>query len=313
MDVGNLAARLDFDSLRLLIQVADAGSLSKAAVIRGTRQSVISRRISALERELGARLFERTGRGVALSEMGARALPRVRALLMEGDQLVTDARGTFAMPVGEVRIGLLTSLVHPLIGRVFRIARQRFPGIHLRVYEGSGGQLAEWIATGRVDIALLPRDGATPPPRQDALTLGKIALHLVGPPGDPLTRRPTCRFSQLDKLPLVLPGAPSGLRPILEQVARRKGISLNVVIEAETPTVQKEIVREGGAYTILAAHASYQEVRQGTLQSSRLVDPGLERRIVLMTTKQRPLTLADRATVELIRKNAPAAFERPQR
>ena len=65
--------------LKLFLEVADLGSFSKAAIARRTVQSHISRQMSELERECGARLFQRTGRGVVLTDLGQRMVPRVRA------------------------------------------------------------------------------------------------------------------------------------------------------------------------------------------------------------------------------------------
>src|SRR5207249_10318851 len=83
-----LEARVHPAVLKLFLEVADLGSFSKAAIARRTVQSHVSRQISELERECGARLFRRTGRGVVLTELGQQILPRVRASLAEMDQLV---------------------------------------------------------------------------------------------------------------------------------------------------------------------------------------------------------------------------------
>lgn len=296
---------MDLDKLRLLMQVADAKSFSKAAALHGTLQSVLSRRISALERECGGRLFHRTGRGVALTELGERILPRARALVLEGEQLANDIRNAAGVPVGEVRFGTLSSLASPLVRRLFVSAREQFPGIRLRVYEGSGGQLEEWIATGRIDIATVFRQGNHI--AGDAVPLGRFALHLVGAAGDPVTRAPTVKFAQLDMLPLVLPGPPTGLRPMLDQIARRKRISLNVAMETDSLAVQKDIAAEGGAYTILGSHAASREIREGRLQHARIVNPVVERSIVLVTTRHHPLTFAAREIARLIKRTVDAA------
>src|SRR4030095_8796940 len=87
-------------ALKLFLEVADLGSFSKAALARRTVQSHISRQISELERECGARLFQRTGRGVVLTELGQRIAPRVRAWLADTDQLVADIKLSPPAPLG---------------------------------------------------------------------------------------------------------------------------------------------------------------------------------------------------------------------
>ena len=125
--MASTAAPLDLARLRLFVQVAEVGSLTKAAVMLDTAQPAISRQIAQLEREWGGRLFHRTGRGVAPTELGLRILPRAKALLAQAGELADDIKGTAGIPSGNVRIGVLPSLSQPLISLLFQRTRARFP------------------------------------------------------------------------------------------------------------------------------------------------------------------------------------------
>ncbi len=100
---------------------------ARAALHLDQDQSVLSRRINALERECNARLFNRTGRGVQLSEVGERLFPLVRALLEDAERLELEVNGQAREPAGEVRLGLLPSTAHPLIRRLFSRLRSTLP------------------------------------------------------------------------------------------------------------------------------------------------------------------------------------------
>ena len=106
---------MDYAAWKLFVDTAEMGSLSKAAVAYGTSQPHISRRISHLEQEYGGRLFVRTGRGVALTELGRRIAPQIRAWLTSTQQLANDVRTSAGTPIGTVRIGSLPSTAHPLV------------------------------------------------------------------------------------------------------------------------------------------------------------------------------------------------------
>ena len=69
---------MDYGAWKLFIDAVELGSLSKVAVAHGTSQPHISRQITELEQECGGRLFQRTGRGVVLTELGQRVAPKVR-------------------------------------------------------------------------------------------------------------------------------------------------------------------------------------------------------------------------------------------
>ena len=69
------------EQLRVFLAVAAAGSFSRAATLSDSTQSAVSKRVLALERELGAACGERTGRGARLTEAGRSLLPRADALV----------------------------------------------------------------------------------------------------------------------------------------------------------------------------------------------------------------------------------------
>ncbi len=289
---------MDLAKLKLFAEVAEHGSLTKASIALSTVPSALSRKIAALERECGGRLFHRTGRGVTLTELGQRILPRIKELLAGLDVLSQEIRANAGIPTGQVRVGLLASLMHPLIDRLFRDLRAHHPGIRLNVFGGSNGQLDEWLASGYVDMAVLFRYGKSEVGNEQPL--GIVDTYLVGPKNDPLTRQPTVKFSVLDKLPLILPGAPNGLRVILDQMARKRGVELNILMEVNSLPVQRDLVAEGGIYTVLAGYAAERDVRAGLLQTSRIVNPGIERIVTLGLTSQRPASLASREVARMI-------------
>jgi DNA-binding transcriptional LysR family regulator len=240
---------------------------------------VLSRRINALERECNARLFHRTGRGVRLSEAGEQIFPLVRTLLEDAERLELEINGQAREPAGEVTLGLLPSTAHPLIHRLFARLRRQFPKVHLKILEGSSGQIEEWLTHSRVDIAILYRYGETCPPGEHALAY--VDSYLVGAAGDPFTRAGEIRFARLDGLPFILPGAPNGLRNALDGLARLHKITIAPLIEADSLPLMKAIVEHEKMYTVLPQHAVWQEVQEGRLSIAALRDPVM-RRIISM-------------------------------
>lgn len=297
-----IVKKWDLAKLELFAMVADFGSLTKVAATRQSAQPVISRQIAALERACGGRLFARTGRGMVLTELGLRILPRIKSILADAERLSEDVGTTPGAPEGDVRIGSLPSLYKLLISPLFHIVRERFKKVRLHVFEGSGGQIDEWISSGYVDIGLPYRYRKRLPPNLEQLIA--VNSYLVGPAGDQLTASRTVEFAQLAGRPLVLPGEPSMVRLMLDRLAKRKGIGFNIVLEANSLQIQKEIVLNGLGYTILPHHAALSEIEGGLLQASRIVNPTFERTVVLTTTSVHPPSLACREVSALIRRLA---------
>jgi len=154
------------------------------------------------------------------------------------------------------------------------------------------------LDNGAVDFAILFRSQKSA--RGDEQHLATVDTFLVGGPNAELTRSSTIAFSRLDRLPLVLPSSPSAWRHLLDEVSRRQGITLNVILEADSIVVQKEVAARGDAYTILGPYAMMEDVRSGRLQASRIVSPDLKRFVTLSISKKGPLTLACKVVVQLV-------------
>jgi len=293
---------MDYDAWKLFVDAAELGSLSKVAVAHRTSQPQISRQISELEREYGARLFQRTGRGVVLTELGQRVAPKVRAWLTSTEQLANDVRTSAGTPIGTVRIGSLPSTAHPLVTTLYYRLKKRYPLVQLSVREGQGAQLETWLEDGSVDLAILYRSG--PSPRNGDTYLVETPTYLVGAHGDNLTSRPTVPFSALDKLPFVLFCRPSSWRNRLEQLGTEKGITLNVVLEADSLSLQTQVVADGNIYALLGPYAIAAASRNLRLQSSRIVDPSVTRHIALAMAHHGELTLACRTVMQITKEIA---------
>ena len=210
----------DLQKWRTFLAIAELGSLTRAALFLDSNQSLLSRHLNALERECNARLFNRTGRGVALSDVGERILPHVKALLANAEQLEEEILVEAREPAGLVTIGSLPSITNPMVGRLYKLLSERYPGIRLKVLEGSSGQVEEWMADARIDIAILYRYGKSLSVREQHLAT--VDSYLIGPAGDRITTAEEVPFARLDQLPFILPSAPNGLRSVLDTLARQE-------------------------------------------------------------------------------------------
>jgi LysR family nitrogen assimilation transcriptional regulator len=288
----------DLQKWRTFLAISELGSLTRAALFLDSNQSLLSRQLNALERDCGARLFTRTGRGVTLSDVGQRIFPHVKALLADAEQLEVEIRGEAREPAGRVTLGSLPSISGPIVGRLFKQMRSQYPGIHLKILEGSSGQVEEWLADARVDIAILYRYSHAVPEQEQALA--SVDSYLIGPAGDKLTAKAEVPFASLDALPFILPGAPNGLRTTLDALARQENINLAPVIEADSLPLMRSLVAQERLYTVLPIHAVWQEVQDGRLQAARIIDPPLQRIVSMAFAKAKGPGRAASAVVKQI-------------
>jgi DNA-binding transcriptional LysR family regulator len=289
----------------IFMKVAELGSLTRAAVALDVPQSMISRHVNQLEVQCGSRLFRRTGRGVLLTEFGEQLFPRLQALIAEADSITDAIRSSGGMPTGEVRVGMLPSTVPMLASTLFAMVRERFPRVRLHLRDGSSSQLEEQLREGRMDMALLLREGLVSDPSE--WELAQISLKLVGPADAAILQSGTIHLSALGGLPLVLPSYPHPLRARLDTLAEARGLKLNAAVEADSIRLQHEIAAAGGGFAITSGLFELRD--DPRFASARIVNPELLRSVVLATTVRRPHTLATREVQRLILQVVPALLK----
>ncbi|MEW9548865.1 LysR family transcriptional regulator [Nonomuraea sp. NPDC050783] len=176
---------MDLRQLRGFVAVAGAGSVTEAANTLGLAPASVSEQVRRLESSLGVALFERTPRGMRLTEPGTVLLERARGLLDHADEV----RRAVAGGRRRVRIGALEMLAAARLPAVIRRLSQRRPDLDVDVRSLTRQDLLTEVAGGRLDAALLLDAGTRigglgfdPPAGLDFLDVGEVRLSLVAAP-----------------------------------------------------------------------------------------------------------------------------------
>ena len=215
---------MELRQLRYFVAIADSGSVTKAAERVFVAQSALSHQLAQLEAELGVSLFERSRRGVGLTEAGQRFFPHAVSILRQAEEAVASARSTRQEPEGPVVFGLPHSASSALALPLMREVRQRFPRVTLELTEELTGNLSRQLRTGQIQLAVLFDDGqlggfSVSPVLSEQLCLIEPAS--VSRPG---RRGRTLTLQQALAQPLILPASPHGVRPIIEAAAAAAGL-----------------------------------------------------------------------------------------
>ena len=145
---------MDLRNLRTFVAIVDAGGVHRAAPRLHLTQPAISRRIRALEAELGVPLFDRVGRRVHLTSEGDDLLRRSRALLSEANSLLERAAALKKGESGILRVGATPMVLENTLAPFLSQYRRRHPGIEIQLLEDGGGRLPSRIASGDIQLAL---------------------------------------------------------------------------------------------------------------------------------------------------------------
>lgn len=146
---------IELRHLTFFVAAAEHRSFRRAAAALDVRQSVLSRRIRALEDELGVSLFERDTLGARLTLAGERLQARTRFLLEELDDLVWSAREAGRGMTGHLRVGVLCSLGPGFLRDLVRSYSERHPDVEVGVFEDGPRAHIARIRDRQLDVAML--------------------------------------------------------------------------------------------------------------------------------------------------------------
>lgn len=299
---------MELSQLRYFLAVAESGSLSKAASTVGVGQPALSRQIRNLEAELGVQLFYRHGRGIRVTEAGARFRESILPLLQHLSQVKSDLWDSAKVLTGEITIGMPPSISGAIGAEIVSFFLAHHKEVKLHVVDGLSGYINEWLAAGRIDMAIINSARKAPHIQMDPLL--EIDLFLFGRKQDIESLAPsqsTFRTPDLVKLPLLLVGRNHGLRRELDGVMQRLGLELEVKAEVDALSALKKLVREGHGFTVLPHGVILPETGSDEFAARRLVEPSLSQRIMLAFSFERPTTPAMRELARRVRIELAAA------
>ena len=146
---------MELHQLRYFCAVAETGSFSRAAEQSHVSQPSLSQQIMKLEEELGARLFDRLGRSVRLTELGKTFLPRARAVLRELEAAKGDVVERKDFVGGPVTVGVIPTVGPYFLPRVLTSFSRKFPQVRFTVIEEITPVLLDRLRAGAIDAAIL--------------------------------------------------------------------------------------------------------------------------------------------------------------
>ncbi|MCO5100885.1 MAG: LysR family transcriptional regulator [Burkholderiaceae bacterium] len=297
---------MNLRQLEYFVQVAELGSFSRAARLLGLAQPALSRQVRALETDLRETLLMRNGRGVELTDAGRRLFEHAIAILQHVAHARDDMGAQRDEPVGRIVVGLPPSLGRQLTRPLIDAFRAELPRARLAIVEGLTAHIAEWIATGRVDLALLHNPDAAP--ELDILPVLEEMLCLVQPaqahrPGkrSPARERAPLPLARLSDFPLVVPDRMHALRRLTETQAALAGVQLDIAWEVSSVPSIVELVAAGYGNAVLPRSAVAASGRAAQLTMRPLGDPPLHSVLCMAASAHRRTTPLARRVAGLLR------------
>jgi DNA-binding transcriptional LysR family regulator len=245
---------MELRQLEYFVAVAEEGGFTRAAERVHISQSGVSAQVKALERELGAELFERSSRIARLTTAGAAALPHARRALDAATALRQSVDDVTGLLRGRLTAGMVTGCeVTPWFAALAAF-HQEHPGIDIDLREDNSDRLVAGVLAGTVDIALVGTAGE--PPRELASdVIVSEGLSAVVPPDHPLARNAGGRAvtpAELTAYPLVCLPEGTGVRTVLDRSCAAAGLRPTIVLAASAPGAVVDLGRRGLGVAVLS-------------------------------------------------------------
>jgi len=244
-----LAAHLA-PNLALLAALSETRNITRAAERLGIPQPTVSRRLAALTEAVGAPLTQPAGRGVRLTRAGtilAETAGRALATVEAGARL---AREEIEPASGHVVLGFLHLLGRWLVPSLLRDFRATHPGVRFTLVQGSRQHIADRLAEGELDLALI-----APVPTDDPALAGTVLteqeLLLSVPKAHRLATRHRIRFAELADEEFVTLEHGYGLRQIADGLCAEAGFEPKIAFEGQESDTVRGLVAAGLGVSLL--------------------------------------------------------------
>ncbi len=279
---------MELAQLEAFLQVAHHKSFSRAAEALFLTQPSVTARIQSLERELGERLFERTGRSVTLTDAGTAFIPHAQRALtavQEGTDAIEAVRHG---DVGSIRIGASSTIATYVLPALLKRFREARPRVHIHINTGTTEEIIEKLLAGEIHVAVTR---LTQHPEVESVHIYNDDLALVVSPKHPFAARGKVSIAEAGREPFLFFERGSSYHGLIYSTFLRGGVVPEAVMELDSMEATKHMVEAGLGVAILPVVTIDREATQGELARVEIIelDQPAQREIGLHVLRNRAL------------------------
>ncbi|WAI80927.1 MULTISPECIES: LysR family transcriptional regulator [Achromobacter] len=286
-------------ALRYFLQVANCGSVTSAAEILHVAPSAVSRQIQSLEQKHGTALFERNARGMRLTETGELLAVYARRAILESERVSEEISARSRLGRSTIRIAANEGFGRELIPHAIGEFRKISPEVTFDMRLVRRTEVRKVVMLGEVDLgmaySMLPTDGV------DVIFSKSAPLYAVMSPTHPLANREILSLQDIAAHDVVMSGADSSTRTLVDYCCMRARIELNYVFISDYSGALQHYIRDFQAITLAGKLAVWFAVERGDVVAIPLTDSDIYDRMVQIYTMQgRQLPRSVEAFAELL-------------
>ncbi len=293
---------MDFEQLRTFQIICNLKSFSRCAEKLGVTQPAISAQIRSLENEVGARLFDREGGKVVLTAAGRLFEPFAEHCLQCHSHILAGVSELYRSPRGELSVSTNEATSLYLLPGVFAQFRRQYNRVNLSIVRAERSRTIEAVVSREVDFGMVSL------PVQD-LRLESMSLYqddvLLAVSGEhPLASRSVVKLDVILQYPLLLMKH-GRLREKINNFFHTHDVRPRVAMELESSELLKRLIQAGVGIGFLPESNVRADVDAGTLKTMRVEGMKVQRDLALIYRKDKVLTRAAQAFLEVATHGTP--------
>lgn len=279
---------MNWDRLVYFRVVARLQHISRAAAELGITQPALSRAIARLERDVGAELFVRRGRTIALTRYGTAFLRHAERALDAIDSGVREVADLAGADAALVSLGFLRTLGAALVPQLVRSFRAEHPHVHFAFTQNNGAALEALLLAGEIALTL-----TVGPPKHPALRWERVAtqrLVLIVPSDHRFAKRASVKLEDLRDETFLSFKPGHAVREFTDELCRRAGFAPAIAFEGDESNSIRGFVNAGFGIALVPQTGTIDDV-----PSIRIADIDAQREVGIAWLDERPLSEAERA------------------
>ena len=289
--------KIDTLGVQAFVALAEYRAFNRAAETLSITQTALSRRLQNLESGLGVRLVERTTRSVALTPLGESFLPQARRLLTDLAAALTEIRETGKALRGDVTLACVPTIGVHYLPRVLQGYSARYPENRINVLDHASSGVARAVLTREAEFGINIAESSHP--ALENVPLLHDSFVLICREDHPLARHKRLAWKRLEGHRLILPGAGSSNRPLLDVALAEEKLELSAFYEVQRSSTAVGLVAAGVGSAVVPRLA-WQAGSYPGLHMIALTSPTVTRTFSLLTRKGAELSPAARTLHAMI-------------
>jgi LysR family transcriptional regulator, low CO2-responsive transcriptional regulator len=287
---------MDFDQLETFLEVAKHTSFSRAAEKRFRTQPAISSQIRALEEEVGARLFDRSGGKVGLTGAGKVFQQYAESTLESRKTMLVTVAEMERVPRGEIVVGANEGTCLHILPEVFADFKRAYPEVGVQISRMERAKILESIIDNSVDFGVVsaPVDDK----RMTVVNIHRDELVIIVPPQHPLSGQKQATAAEVAQYPLLLPKV-GRTRNTLANMFHERGLKPKIAMELDSSELLKRFVAADVGIGFIARSNVIEDVKAGVLATLAMADASIRRDLALVFRKDKALSRAALAFIEI--------------